>query len=122
MSFVKTKWRIIELSDTVQIDSTAEESYKSRTLGIYFISPKDIIQPGFTVKELCDEFVIDNKLIDIFDTCFQYQTHRGCFYYLDSLSDQTIYGAIWTPEGLKYVAKMNEKGEFVLYDKSRKTL
>ena len=114
MSFVKTKWRIIELSDTVQIDPTADESYKSLTLGVYFISPKDIIQPGLTVKELCDEFVIDNKLIDIFDTCFQYQTNRGRFYYFDSLSDQTIYGAIWTPEGLKYVAKMNEKKEFEL--------
>lgn len=114
MSFVKTKGRIIELSETAQIDSTAEESYKSSTLGIYFISPKDIIQSGLMVKELCDEFVIDNKLIDIFDTCFQYQTDRGRFYYIDSLSGQIIYGAIWTPEGLKYVAKMNERGEFVL--------
>ena len=114
MSFVKTKYRILELSDTVQIDSTAEESYKSSTLGIYFISPKDIIQPGLTVKELCDEFVYDNKLIDLFDSCFQYQTNRGRFYYLDSLSDRTIYGAIWTPEGLKYVAKMNDREEFEL--------
>ena len=107
MSFVKTKWRIIELSETAQIDSTAKESYKSSTLGIYFISPKDIIQSGLTVRELCDEFVCDERLLTKYGNF-----GSTCTKLLEQC--KTIYGAVWTPEGLKYVAKMNENGEFEL--------
>ena len=59
------------------------------------------------IEELCDEFVMIN------DYCFT-KPQIIDFIDLDMYKGETIYGAIWNDEGLIYVAKMNEKGEFEL--------
>ena len=75
----------------------------------------NIIAQADTIEELCDEFVLyDNqfKTYGVFDkkviTFKWLQTHLNIY------KGMTIYGAIWTPKGLIYVAKMNEKGELEL--------
>lgn len=61
-----------------------------------------------TVEELCDEFVVSyDKGTDncaVFDSFANAKTQYHEF----------IYGAIWTEWGLKYVARMKNKGEWVL--------
>ena len=71
-----------------------------------------------TIEELCDEFV--------FHTLDGYEQHFLSHGHLEDvlsnkninlqeyLSCREIYGAIWTEWGLKYVAKMNDKGELEL--------
>ena len=59
-----------------------------------------------TIEELCDEFV--------------YETSKGKRYIEKYLSHNNgieiiaVYGAIWNNRGLKYIAKMNDKGELEL--------
>ena len=82
---------------------------------------EEIIKQADTIEELCDEFVyeiltgeyeepmyrdIHNARIDIKTQLKIYEDNM--------MSVCAIYGAIWTEWGLKYVAKMNEKGELEL--------
>lgn len=69
-----------------------------------------------TIEELCDEFVLAKN--DYFEyTIFRLFTTAKSLK-LESAKNKevvaNIYGAIWTEWGLKYVAKMNEKGELEL--------
>lgn len=79
------------------------------------VPPEDtIIKEADTIEELCDEFVVvDNErhFIEHYDLDLEdkYLRKRYCL-----SSDYKIYGAIWTEWGLKYAAKMNEKGELEL--------
>ena len=71
---------------------------------------KGQIKIADTIEELCDEFVIKDR-IKVFETPFEdinYIKNVGLW------EIKTIYGAIWTDKGLIYVAKMNEKGEMEL--------
>ena len=64
-----------------------------------------IIKQADTIEELCDEFVvvIENK------------PHLIPREWLkQEIIVDVLYGAIWTEWGLKYVAKMNDKGELEL--------
>lgn len=80
-----------------------------------------------TIEELCDEFVIDNwkeKGKPVY--CFKYVKETKTAYCIDGGGYITLFipkmlecgciikGAIWTEWGLKYVAKMNDKGELEL--------
>ena len=65
----------------------------------------DIIKQADTIEELCDEFVLfrDNKPYAIVPN----KEHNA---ELAKNVWKDYRGAIWTEWGLKYVAKMNEKG------------
>ena len=87
---------------------------KFHTIPFEYVEDKIIAQAD-TPEELCDEFVLyDNqfKTYGVFDkkviTFKWLQTHLNIY------KGMTIYGAIWTPKGLIFVAKMNDKGEMVL--------
>ena len=76
-----------------------------------FLLKDKIIKEADTIEELCDEYVIideDNepniKQGRDIDHCRRIWAINNCL----------IYGAIWTEWGLKYVAKMNDKGELEL--------
>ena len=63
-----------------------------------------------TIKELCDEFVMDKEIVTN-DYNFEDLQAIGCIY--------NVYGAIWTTGEhgepiLKSVAKINDKGELEL--------
>ncbi len=101
--FVRTKDNQIIETDK----ETLEECYK-----------KDyIIKQANTIEELCDEFIAHNHKAspDVKDV---FSIKEELHYASDYMEDgYTIYGAIWTDKGLIYVAKMNEKGEWKLYER-----
>ena len=90
----------------------------------------DVIKQADTIEELCDEFVLIHTEYDNSKDIFEARSsgtwlqHRGDNYYSFGLEQvrsgkmnikgSTLYGAIWTEWGLKYVAKMNDKGELEL--------
>ena len=67
-----------------------------------------------TIEELCDCFVTEGNRHIVWDK----QQNKGITFEQVKESFTSyhfkIYGAIWTDEGLIYVAKMNEEGELVL--------
>lgn len=71
---------------------------------------EDVIKESNSIEELCDEFVF-------IDEFFQ-RKHRLAYSLENALARckyhdvdiTTLRGAIWTNEGLIYVAKINEKG------------
>lgn len=86
---------------------------KSKFYDYYQFFKEDIIKEADTIEELCDLFVVKITLIE----------DNYAFYRYEGLSEAKLvsfknnaplYGAIWTGEGLIYVAKLNEKGEFEL--------
>ena len=92
------------------------------------VNPSDILKQADTIEELCDEFVDTSELKTtntggwLYD---EFDSKNKCLVYyaederrtipLNEFEDLSkIYGAIWTEWGLKYVAKMNDKGELCL--------
>jgi hypothetical protein len=80
----------------------------------YFDS--QFIKQADTIEELCDALVVAGKYEGK-------EFHKYCPTESDSFDDLKkryreyrvrIYGAIWTDDGLKYVAKKNKKGELEL--------
>lgn len=82
-----------------------------------------------SIDELCDECVMESKdhsyrtllmklyddKISFFDSFMKDVKSELLNYSRNRLQKGfAIYGAIWTDKGLKYVAKMNEKGELEL--------
>lgn len=75
------------------------------------ISKEDVIKVADTIEELCDRFVLITN-----------RAHYGFGHFRNikrvvlGKEEKFIacYGAIWTDDGLKYVAKMNDKGELEL--------
>lgn len=82
-----------------------------------------------TIEELCDGFVviseeyvephyikglIDTNALDFKNHWRPYGNGKVLNKFCQELIDAVIYGAIWTDEGLIYVAKMNDKGELEL--------
>lgn len=67
------------------------------------------IREADTIEELCDEFVGVDK------TCENgHQFLRAVPYKCANFWNGGVYGAIWCEFGLKYVAKLNSKGELEL--------
>ena len=48
------------------------------------------------------------------DKNYKFYVEDDDFDNVELLEDKNVYGAIWTEWGLKYVSKMNEKGELEL--------
>ena len=74
------------------------------------ILKKQVIKQSENLEELCDRFVVidkETKEVVNIGSCLEYaKIWAYCKY--------NIYGAIWTDKGLIYVARMNDKGKFVL--------
>lgn len=76
--------------------------------------PSHILKHANTIEELCDEFVFNvedqghwviNNYKRALEIAKSYNEDKNKF---------ICYGAIWTKWGLKYIAKMNAKGEMKL--------
>lgn len=82
----------------------------------------EIVAEADTIEELCDEFVsiTDDLTPEILVPKYISPKDTLEIAWKNRLEDEMcyknviIYGAIWTEWGLKYVAKMNEKGELCL--------
>ena len=67
------------------------------------------IREAKTIEELCDEFVGVDKTIEN-----GHQLLRAIPYKCANFWNGGVYGAVWCESGLKYVAKLNSKGELEL--------
>lgn len=82
---------------------------------IYEICPTLVLWPSSIVKQSDDIEELFNCFVDHdceYDT-FLVTNDSMCRH------NHEIYGAIWTKWGLKYVAKMNDKGEWELLEEKR---
>ena len=77
----------------------------------YYLIENQIDRVADTIEELCDEFVIDYKLVERHQFLGKIKITEMAKVLL---SGKRVYGAIWTDKGLIYVAKMNDKGELEL--------
>ena len=87
----------------------------SRGLTSMIVTKDDILKEADAIEDLCDELVVIYKEGKKFAKPFTsvYCETRDILKEHD-LTECNIYGAIWTDQGLIYVAKMNEKGELEL--------
>lgn len=102
MRYIRTKETDCPIIDTIK--------YKEITGEDCFIPKNEIVDEANTIEELCDEFVG-------IDICGHYIIHNVNwidFARIMPLQKVKYYGAIWTEWGLKYIAKMNDKGELEL--------
>ena len=107
MKYIRTKGGIYEVGELVETRSAILDK-----LHIKYYLKQNIIAQADTIEELCDEFVV----------AFEENNDKITYLDLDWAIDKakryaghtTIYGAVWCEWGLKYVAKMNNKGELVL--------
>ena len=128
MKYIRTKDnRIIDttkyyIENSNLFKNGAYQEYKKELANAY--------KQADTIEELCDEFVLIHTEYDNSKDIFEARSsgtwlqHRGDNYYSFGLEQvrsgkmnikgSTLYGAIWTEWGLKYVAKMNDKGELEL--------
>ena len=74
------------------------------------VNEKQVIKQSENLEELCNRFVVIDKetkeVISIVSFLAYAKLWSSCKY--------NIYGAVWCEWGLKYVAKMNDKGDLVL--------
>ena len=93
MKYIRTKDGKVKKSK----DFTADELWNCEN------ETDNILKQADTIEELCDEFigVVGNMHRQLTGTNIR------------SWND-TVYGAIWTEWGLKYIAKMNSKGKLEL--------
>ncbi len=109
MKYIRTKNGIYEITKTVRT--------------------KDIIEKANSIEELCDAIVrvFDDNCEEIilrnFNKYCEYKMSEWSWLksvehskLADLFKNTTVkfYGAIWTKWGLKYVAKLNNKGELEL--------
>lgn len=105
--YIRTKDRIVELKKMTINDKLTDDYIHEKAAD--------------TIEELCDEFVIkvDNeylhaKYYPVDKTFYIYNTEEEISLEECLRFNYVVKGAIWTEWGLKYVAKMNEKGELEL--------
>ena len=74
------------------------------------ILKEQVIKQSENLEELCDRFVVmDKETKEVMDIVYFLEYAK-----LWSYCKYNIYGAVWCEWGLKYVAKMNDKGELEL--------
>ena len=123
MRYIRTKYGIYEYAD-YDNECIIPMPIVKRKGVLYHCAKCNIIKQADTIEELCDEFVYANKEKDIKCFCLLHQPITTIYYgaKLEDIETKKlindknveIYGAIWTELGLKYVAKMNSKGELEL--------
>ena len=103
-----------------------ENEWYEQKDGIICLPKKKILKQTNTIEELCDEFVWKwNEKEFPYSKARQYDRYSGYGDLKRAIRaeenygkylnyDYEIYGAIWTKWGLKYVAKINNKGELEL--------
>ena len=138
MKYIRTKDGVFDLSrfkfekgdiDQSKVGSKQDCYWEQHNIEYCFhrcIWVKDIIAQANTIKELCDVFVLETEgKITTYDkayfTCFSEDWYHDYLKAFDSGAmlghEMSVngYGAIHVKDkGLKYVAKMNDKGELEL--------
>ena len=113
MKYIRTKDGVYELVDTYYsfVNGVETYMYDDNGRGVE-INSHQILKQSDSIEELCDEIVI-----------LRNGERPTILLNYDNLpllkarvvkDNQKVYGAIWTDTGLKYVAKLNDKGELEL--------
>ena len=104
--YIRTKNRIYKVESILR-DNGFVKGYN--VVEMAFIRKDQVIKQSENLEELCDEFVgVDN-------TCENgHQLLRAIPYKCANFWNGGVYGAVWCESGLKYVAKLNSKGELEL--------
>ncbi len=105
-----------------QIADIEEISYGGKNGSCVLIPQKCILAEADTIEELCNLFVLalkDSKKSandNMYDKEEYYDLYQHIGYAKNYYNEDyhDLYGAIWTEWGLRYVAKMNDKGELEL--------
>lgn len=117
MKYIRTKDGIYEVLEIytytkkklgVIIESLGCKTQNENELKTIFFC--DVLKHADTIEELCDEFVVIHKELNGNHIIHRYNWLGKSEHKMGN----EVYGAIWTECGLKYVAKMNEKGELEL--------
>ena len=129
MKYIRTKdteFRNGEIFEVLQENKEYYEcggTFEKRMHCKAYVKKEIVIKTADTIEELCDRFVIIKKDDNSFAIAKYYPSDKT--FYIENYDEDVslseclmfeyeIYGAIWTEWGLKYVAKMNEKGELEL--------
>lgn len=106
MRYIRTKETDCSIIDTIK--------YKEITGEDCFIPKNEIVKEADTIEELCDEFVIvyENGARIVYGD-LEWAKVKAIASSKIGIK-LMIYGAIWTECGLKYIAKINSKGELEL--------
>ena len=105
MKYIRTDTAIYDIDDLYVCEELNGKPYGVKGSG-WLIYKESIRKEADTIKELCDEFV---GISDGEPQMLRFVPYACAQYW-----NGGVYGAIWTKWGLKYVAKVNEKGELVL--------
>ena len=104
--YIRTKNRIYQ----VESETCDKQGYYIEGYDYDVILKEQVIKQADTIEELCDRFVVINKLTREVMNIVSFLTYATLW----SSCKYNIYGAIWTDKGLIYVAKMNDKGDLEL--------
>ena len=107
MRYIRVEENVYELCEKQKYDNQWQVKVNGCLIGYRLVYKDRVIKSADTIEELCDEFIAYHKTLKltycIKKTPFEKQDENFNF-----------YGAIWTEWGLRYVAKMNDKGELEL--------
>ena len=110
MKYIRTKDGVYEVVDTYEVSYVIGYTEDGFDKKVY---KEDVIKQADTIEELCDEFVLVEKIREV--TYHHKSSTFADFKSIAMLNERyTLYGAIWASKGLIYVAKMNENGDLVL--------
>ena len=115
MKYIRTKDGIYNKSEIICYAFREEFNSPNWNDDIEKYLQTKIVAEADTIEELCDEFVVENKK-DHLHINYANEDRQAIKMVIGNINKEEwfIYGAIWTEWGLKYVAKMNDKGELEL--------
>ena len=105
--YIRTKNNIYKVESTLR-DSGFIKGYNVGKMG--FIIKDQVITQSENLEELCDEFVVmDKETKEVMNIVYFLEYAK-----LWDTCKYNIYGSVWCEWGLKYVAKLDDKGELEL--------
>ena len=111
MKYIRVKDKIYKVVDSVYLKDENFVKVDNPLMFNNIILRENIDMEGDTIEELCDEFVYISNLRTWLSPL---KTLDGVYLFNKNETLIDVYGAVWTERGLKYVAKLNKKGELEL--------
>ena len=106
MKYIRTKNRIYQ----VESETFNKQGYYIDRYEEDVILKEQVIKQADTIEELCDRFVVMDKETKEVMNIVSFLAYAKLWSYCK----YNIYGAVWCEWGLRYVAKLDDKGELVL--------
>ena len=112
--YIRTKnGRIIDTTKIVTGSKFMDFATNDESFRIIFKT--EPLAKSENLEELCDEFVLINNNVFTVPQIITHTNFQNTKAYREDYGKfETIYGAIWTPKGLIYVAKMDNEGKLEL--------